>query len=109
MKNRYDGTCARCGMDVAAGAGNVTKRDGRWVVAHDECPEITSGLGIGGAGQHSLAGEMQEMIATGEIRIADRPKRRGSSGQLWEPCARRGCENEPVCVDCGYCNRHCNC
>ncbi len=28
-------------------------------------------------------------------------------GQLWEPCPR--CEQEPVCVDCGYCQRHCRC
>lgn len=28
-------------------------------------------------------------------------------GQLWEECPR--CGNEPVCADCGYCERCCNC
>jgi len=28
-------------------------------------------------------------------------------GQLWEPCPR--CDDEPVCVTCGYCERHCKC
>ena len=28
-------------------------------------------------------------------------------GQLWEPCPK--CDTEPVCVDCGYCTRHCHC
>ena len=28
-------------------------------------------------------------------------------GQLWEPCPV--CGEEPVCVDCGYCARHCKC
>lgn len=30
-------------------------------------------------------------------------------GQLWESCGKRGCDTEPVCVDCGYCERHCKC
>lgn len=29
------------------------------------------------------------------------------NGQLWEPCPR--CGAEPVCVNCGYCERHCRC
>jgi len=31
------------------------------------------------------------------------------NGQLWEPCSKRGCSTEPVCMDCGYCERHCTC
>lgn len=31
------------------------------------------------------------------------------NGQLWEPCSKRGCETEPVCMDCGHCERHCTC
>ena len=31
------------------------------------------------------------------------------NGQLWEPCSKRGCDTEPVCMDCGYCERHCTC
>jgi len=29
------------------------------------------------------------------------------NGQLWEPCPK--CDTEPVCLDCGYCQRHCRC
>lgn len=50
MQNQYAGKCGRCGMTVVAGAGTVEKRNGQWIVFHTECPEITSGLGIGGAG-----------------------------------------------------------
>lgn len=51
MVNRYDGNCERCGMRVPAGAGNLENRNGQWIVTHaGPCPEITSGLGIGGAG-----------------------------------------------------------
>ena len=28
-------------------------------------------------------------------------------GQLWEPCPR--CHAEPVCSECGYCEKHCRC
>lgn len=51
MTNRYGGKCGRCGGWVPAGAGTVAKgQDGGWIVNHLECPEITSGLGIGGIG-----------------------------------------------------------
>jgi hypothetical protein len=51
MTNRYPGKCARCGLSVPAGTGKLEKRGERWIVYHDgPCPEITSGLGIGGAG-----------------------------------------------------------
>lgn len=30
-------------------------------------------------------------------------------GQLWQECRRRGCDTEPVCLDCEYCSRHCTC
>jgi hypothetical protein len=67
-----------------------------------------SGLGIGGAGRHDLDAEMGELIARGEVRVVKR-ERRGPmpNGQLWEPCPR--CDEEPVCLDCGYCERHCRC
>ena len=42
-------------------------------------------------------------------RVAKPPSTRKMSGQLWQPCARRSCEGEPVCVDCEYCERHCDC
>lgn len=72
--------------------------------------DFDKGLGIGGAGRHDPDAEMQELIARGEMHIEQR-QRRGPMphGQLWEPCNRRGCDNEPVCLDCGYCERHCGC
>lgn len=50
MQNRYAGKCSRCGRTVPEGAGTVEKQNDRWIVIHIECPEIASGLGIGGAG-----------------------------------------------------------
>lgn len=50
MKNRFAGKCARCGQTVLEGAGTVEKFGNQWIVTHVECPEITSGLGIGGVG-----------------------------------------------------------
>ncbi len=31
------------------------------------------------------------------------------NGELWQECRRRGCETEPVCVSCEYCEKHCTC
>lgn len=31
------------------------------------------------------------------------------AGQLWQPCDKRGCDNEPVCVHCEKCSAHCTC
>ncbi len=31
------------------------------------------------------------------------------AGQLYQPCDRRGCDNEPVCVHCEKCSTHCTC
>lgn len=31
-------------------------------------------------------------------------------GQLWQPCEERGCDNEPVCMNCMRCEeKHCHC
>lgn len=69
-----------------------------------------TGLGIGGAGHHDLVAETAELIARGEMKITPR-QRRGPmpNGQLWESCEIRGCDNEPVCVNCFYCRHHCVC
>ena len=66
------------------------------------------GFGIGGLERHDAAGEMVGMIARGEVRVVER-KRIGPMphGQLWEPCPR--CDDEPVCLDCGFCENHCYC
>ncbi len=105
MTNRYAGKCGRCGVTVPAGNGTLEKRNGSWVVYHSgECPEITSGLGIGGVGSDDYS------MATEGERPMPQFSTRKSSGQLWEPCAKRGCDNEPSCLDCGYClDRHCHC
>lgn len=48
--------------------------------------------------QHTLAAMTRE--ATGNI-----PR-----GQLWQPCEVRGCDNEPVCMNCMNCQeKHCHC
>lgn len=48
--------------------------------------------------QHDLAAMTRE--ATGKI-----PR-----GQLWQPCERAGCDNEPVCMNCMMCEElHCHC
>lgn len=69
-----------------------------------------SGLGIGGAGRHDLEAETQELIARGELQVV-KHGRIGPMphGQLWESCSKWGCDVEPVCLDCGYCRRHCEC
>lgn len=48
--------------------------------------------------QHSLA--QISRAATGTI-----PR-----GQLWQPCEKHGCDNEPVCMNCMMCqDEHCHC
>jgi hypothetical protein len=109
MKNKYPGTCARCSMLVSANAGTVEKRDGRWLVYHDECPEITSGLGIGGIGSDDYnirnTGEPPVGRATAPNRT---PGIRGFGTRYDEPC--EACHRvTEVCNDCGCCAKHCTC
>lgn len=37
MRNRYPGTCYRCGGHVAAGAGHFERHSGSWRVQHADC------------------------------------------------------------------------
>jgi len=62
MRNRYPGKCSRCGRNVPAGAGTTQNVGGRWVVTHDECPEVTSGLGIGGAGSDDYSTRTESVL-----------------------------------------------
>lgn len=39
--NAYAGTCTNCGTEVAPGDGLRDRRDGRWVVWHRVCPDLT--------------------------------------------------------------------
>ena len=65
--------------------------------------DISSGLGIGGIGSDDYN------IHTETDSFAPQFSKRKPSGQLWQPCDRRGCDNEPVCLDCEYCDDHCHC
>lgn len=67
-----------------------------------------TGLGIGGAGRHNLRDEEMELIARGKMDIREH-ERIGPMphGQLWQPC--RKCGQEPVCLDCELCEKHCKC
>ena len=66
--------------------------------------DISSGFGIGGAGSDDYS------MATEREQFAPQFSKHKSSGQLWEPCSRHGCDNEPVCLDCRYClDKHCHC
>lgn len=68
--------------------------------------DVESGLGIGGAGSDDYSVATQ----TQSESFAPQYSKHKSSGQLWEPCSKRGCDNEPVCMDCGYClDKHCHC
>lgn len=37
MRNRYPGTCYRCGERVEKGAGHFERHKGGWRVQHAEC------------------------------------------------------------------------
>ena len=37
MRNRYSGTCYRCGHRVAPGAGHFERHKGGWRAQHAEC------------------------------------------------------------------------
>jgi hypothetical protein len=69
-----------------------------------------TGLGIGGAPAHDLQSETLELVARGELKVVEKESRGPlPDGQLWEPCEVRGCNNEPVCVNCFRCEKHCEC
>jgi hypothetical protein len=77
-----------------------------------EPQDFDRGFGIGGINRYqpTAAEEMEHIEA--KIRYADREARRVRrgplpNGQLWEPCPI--CRREPVCVDCGLCEKHCDC
>lgn len=69
----------------------------------DETYDITSGLGIGGVGSDDFNIHSDNDIF---YPIFQNKK---PSGQLWQPCAKRNCNTEPVCIDCEYCDKHCQC
>jgi len=50
--------------------------------------------------------EYQSAVAATLPQSTRRPRHNGG-GQLWEPCPR--CDEEPVHLDCRYCDQHCQC
>ena len=69
--------------------------------------DFDKGFGIGGLGRRNLRDEEAELIARGEMNTVER-QRQGPMphGQLWQPC---WCGEEPVCLDCEGCEKHCGC
>lgn len=47
MRNRYPGTCYRCGGVVPAGAGHFERQFGAWKVQHAECAVKYRGTDVG--------------------------------------------------------------
>ena len=79
------------------------------LIAEESPHDFDGGFGIGGLSRHSEDEGLAEMIASGQLVPQEPTGRRMPHGQLWEPCARRGCNAEPVCLDCGFCEKHCTC
>lgn len=62
--------------------------------------------------------KIEELITTGDAHaiqhgLAEMVRSATGSparGQLWQPCERPGCQNEPVCMNCMMCqSKHCHC
>jgi len=71
-----------------------------------------TGSGIGGINRRQPSAAEETALLNARSRHAEREEkrvRRGMRGQLWEPCEKRGCNTEPVCASCFYCERHCDC
>ena len=74
--------------------------------------DFDGGFGVGGINRRQpTAAEEMELI-NAQIRHAEREEKRVRKGpfphgQLWEPCPI--CGREPVCLDCGLCEQHCDC
>jgi len=69
--------------------------------------DFDRGFGIGGLSRHSADEGLAELVASGKMSYREPTGNKMPSGQLWEPCPR--CGDEPVCLDCGYCEKHCVC
>ena len=54
--------------------------------------------------QTERAAEAKELV-----EAAGRDKGSRMRGELWQPCDRRYCDNEPVCSRCELCEKHCTC
>ena len=77
-----------------------------------ECYDFDGGFGIGGINRRQPTAAEEIELLDAQLRAAEREAKRVRkgpmpNGQLWEPCP--SCKREPVCLDCGLCERHCNC
>lgn len=107
MTNKYSGKCSRCGLTVYSGEGNVEKKNGDWIVSHNgPCPDIESGLGVGGYGSEDYSIRTMEPSykkqSTGGVNFGKRGTRYD------EDCETCG-HNGVVCNWCGNCKKHCTC
>jgi len=81
--------------------------------APQESPyDFDGGFGIGGINRRQPTAAEELATIEAQIRHMEREEKRVRKGplphgQLWEPCPI--CGREPVCVDCGLCERHCDC
>jgi len=74
--------------------------------------DFDGGFGIGGINRYQPTAAEELATIEAQIRHMEREEKRVRKGplphgQLWEPCPI--CGREPVCVDCGLCERHCDC
>ena len=46
MRNRYKGTCYRCGLEVAAGNGHFERYKGKWLTQHATCAILYRGTEV---------------------------------------------------------------
>ena len=100
-RNKYRGYCVRCGARVAVDAGILENKGGGWFVWCEPCWSYEQ------ATRQWIAGGQQGPAPTAPEPRA--PARSFPRGELWQPCLRRGCEEQPSCLDCEYCSRHCRC
>jgi len=69
--------------------------------------DFDKGFGIGGLARHPADEGLTELVASGQLVPREPAGNKMPHGQLWEPCPI--CHQEPVCVDCGFCEKHCTC
>lgn len=125
MKNLVENVCPHCGKHFRTAqpwdhCPSCHRKFNEPAVQHrvytpypdNPCDFSSSGLGIGGINdyQPTAAEEMAQIDAM--IAWQEREDKRvhtGPQGQLWQECEKWGCDNEPVCANCFYCEYHCRC
>ena len=66
--------------------------------------DYDKGFGIGGANRTDIKTD-QDMALIEATQKTGAPKK--ERGWLWEPCPI--CDDDPVCMVCGFCKKHCAC